>query len=161
MTNAIIESGQFRPESENTWTVNVSVFHSGDVSLGETLSGLSPRILARFLSKIRIGQPNQCWLWQAGKFRHGYGMFGAGRDINGKCDVRYAHRLAFELATGVAPGGLVVMHSCDTPACCNPFHLSLGTQGDNVRDAAAKGHYNVPRKRNRVMAESQAVKEAS
>jgi DNA invertase Pin-like site-specific DNA recombinase len=34
---------------------------------------------------------------------------------------------------------MVVMHSCDNPGCVNPAHLSVGTSGDNTRDAAKKG----------------------
>jgi hypothetical protein len=32
-----------------------------------------------------------------------------------------------------------VLHVCDSPSCCNPAHLRLGTQGENIRDAATKG----------------------
>lgn len=33
----------------------------------------------------------------------------------------------------------VIMHSCDTPNCINPEHLSHGTQADNIADMVAKG----------------------
>jgi hypothetical protein len=33
----------------------------------------------------------------------------------------------------------VIMHSCDTPNCVNPEHLSHGTQADNIADMVAKG----------------------
>src|SRR5688572_33287595 len=54
-------------------------------------------------------------------------------------EVRRAHRVAYELAHGVAPGNLVVRHSCDTPACVNPDHLLLGTQLDNIADRNMRG----------------------
>jgi hypothetical protein len=76
-------------------------------------------------------------------FKRGYGMFNAGRFLNGKQDTRYAHRLAYQLTTGDIPSHLEVMHSCDVPRCVNPAHLSLGTHGDNIRDAAAKGRMAV------------------
>lgn len=50
-----------------------------------------------------------------------------------------AHRIAKFLATGTDPGSLMVCHHCDNPSCCRAEHLFVGTNGDNMRDARAKG----------------------
>lgn len=50
-----------------------------------------------------------------------------------------AHRLAYELAHGPIPPGLVVMHTCDHPPCCRIEHLRLGTVAENNADRHAKG----------------------
>jgi len=86
----------------------------------------------RFWSKIDKKGPDDCWAWRRG----GYGQF----RLDG--NKVYAHRLAYclhhkiELAEIV---GKCVCHACDNPPCCNPEHLWLGTQADNLRDSSNKG----------------------
>lgn len=111
---------------------------------GLTRRDISPRTVARFHAKYERKE-GQCWLWTGATFRQGYGMFNLGRHHDGRQHTEFAHRVAYVLATGSdIPAGLpryVVMHACDTPACVNPAHLSLGTQRDNLRDAVAKGRW--------------------
>ena len=97
----------------------------------------------RFAAKVRE-DASGCWLWTASTFKTGYGQFGwqaAPRKQKSLC----THRVAYELSHGSAPDGYSVLHRCDTPLCCNPSHLFLGTQLDNMRDAAGKRRLSVPR----------------
>lgn len=55
----------------------------------------------------------------------------------GKC--YHAHRYVYIQEHGEIPDGLVVMHTCDNPACINLEHLKLGTNKDNTQDMIAKG----------------------
>lgn len=75
-----------------------------------------------------------CWLWLGGWDANGYGKVSR----NGKV-ITTAHRLFYFERNGPIPTGLVVCHKCDTPACCNPDHLFLGTYQDNIDDMIRKG----------------------
>lgn len=94
---------------------------------------------------IQRQDENECWPWtghvaadrRGHPNRTGYAKFCyAGRKF-------YAHRVAYLLAN---PGSIdlawapdkLVLHSCDNPICCNPKHLFLGTQSDNMVDMTHK-----------------------
>jgi len=50
-----------------------------------------------------------------------------------------AHRLSFEIHTGEIRAGHLIRHSCHTPGCVNPRHLSTGTHLDNAMDKVLAG----------------------
>lgn len=100
---------------------------------------MDAKTIARFWSKVDKDGPmvreelGPCWAWTASKTGNGYGGF----YMDGK--PRRAHRVAFEIAHGPIPDGLLVCHRCDVRTCVRDDHLFLGTNTDNMRDAQAKG----------------------
>jgi hypothetical protein len=99
-----------------------------------------------FLETGAIPEPNTgCYLWEGPVRSKEYGNLKyAGRNQG-------AHRVAWQLANGPIPEGLLVLHRCDTPLCLNPKHHFLGTNTDNMRDMVAKGrskHPHTPGERN-------------
>lgn len=90
-------------------------------------------IQVRFWALVdKSGGHDRCWPWQRAVDKDGYGKV----QIAGRTE--RATRVAFRLAHDREPNGLV-LHSCDNPTCCNPVHLSEGTQLRNRREAAERG----------------------
>ena len=87
----------------------------------------------RFWGKVHTGSPEECWTWNGGLTRGGYGAFKV-NGVQGR-----AHRYSFFLANGFYPP--IVMHGCDNPPCVNPAHLTGGTQALNMADCVAKGRF--------------------
>jgi len=81
---------------------------------------------------------NGCWLWMRQKDKDGYGQW----RWSSKGKWQKAHRESYQAFKGAIPDGLCVLHTCDTPACCNPDHLYAGTRKDNVRDMIDRGRAN-------------------
>ena len=89
---------------------------------------LETRLLAK------LDRSNGCWLWKGSLFKTGYGQIAIEKGRPG-----YTHRVSYELFCGYIPAHLYVLHRCDVRNCCNPEHLFLGTQKENVHDMIAKG----------------------
>ena len=79
-------------------------------------------------------QANGCIYWTGALDGRGYGLFRLSRNR-----IERAHRIALRDSGVPVETGDVVMHSCDTPRCVNPEHLSVGTIDDNMADRNAKG----------------------
>lgn len=75
-----------------------------------------------------------CLEWDRGVSTDGYGGVLA-REIG---ELR-AHRVAYVVAYGKIPEGMLVCHHCDNRLCFRPIHLFAGTVRDNVHDMIAKG----------------------
>lgn len=87
---------------------------------------------SKFWAQIRKGESWECWEWSGPKSPDGYGLVPPHRRLR-------AHRVAWILAKGEPiPKGMCICHICDNPACCNPGHLWLGTQEENVKDMVVK-----------------------
>jgi hypothetical protein len=127
--------GKFRTE-DRLWRVRASDKRTAGKAL--LRSDLGPEVIARFHSKYQQDDAAMCWLWRGARTSAGYGSFGIVALKHHEV-TRPAHRVAYVMAHGDLPAGVLVMHSCDTPLCVNPAHLSLGTDADNVRDAISKG----------------------
>lgn len=84
----------------------------------------------------KVDKTEGCWLWTAAKNGGGYGAFFR---KDGRFGTNMAHRIAFQLAYGAIPDGMIIMHTCDNRACVNPAHLVPGTHQDNVDDMVRKG----------------------
>lgn len=92
--------------------------------------------IKKILSNIEKKE-NGCWIYKGCTNSDGYGdiSLGSGK----KRRILKCHRLMYEHFVGKIPEGLNVCHECDVPACCNPDHLFLGTQKENVHDMIKKG----------------------
>lgn len=78
-----------------------------------------------------------CIEWLGPFSPRGYGH--VGKRQNGRTVTYRTHRLAYELANGPIPAGLVVRHKCDNPPCLNLDHLELGTPYENAVDRDNRG----------------------
>lgn len=101
------------------------------------------KVRNRILSKIQTN-PEGCWEWLGAKTK-GPGRGGGYGRVKVEGKTHRAHRVAYEIFVGPVPSGLLVCHSCDNRACCNPEHLFLGSHQENMSDMVVKGRAIGPR----------------
>jgi hypothetical protein len=123
-------------------------------------------LIERFWAKVDRNGPvpelmpelGSCWLWTGSTTKGGYGKYGI--KVDGAGVYFMTHRKAWELATeSEPPTGLRVCHICDVRRCVRNDsvgfyeingvllprrgHLWIGTQAENMQDAAKKGRLPV------------------
>lgn len=88
--------------------------------------------LDRFWGNVQKSEG--CWNWTG--FRRTKKDAYGGFKYEGKHWL--SHRLAYHLLVGPIPEGMHLLHRCDNQSCCNPEHLFIGTNQDNVDDKMQK-----------------------
>lgn len=91
---------------------------------------MSSNDIIRLWAGIELAGSDDCWLWTKG-CNNGYGYLW----LNGQ-PIIVTRALWFHWY-GYDPGSLMVLHTCHNPPCCNPNHLYLGTQVENMQDMFA------------------------
>ncbi|CAB4168862.1 hypothetical protein UFOVP1413_32 [uncultured Caudovirales phage] len=95
---------------------------------------MKPADIVRFTSKIDKSRGAcGCWTWAANISPNGYGSFW----LNGKNEG--AHKIAYTMAFSATRK--MVLHTCDTPRCCNPLHLVDGTHQQNMAHRKERGRH--------------------
>lgn len=96
-------------------------------SPGNSAKTMSAKQLTNFWKRVdRSGGDDACWEWRGGLTTWGYGHFRLGEKHAG------SHRVAYELIRGVIPEGLVIDHLCRNRRCCNPWHMEVVTNRENL-----------------------------
>lgn len=96
-----------------------------------TVDSLTESELERLFSKIVADPDTGCWNWTGCTGGRGYGQ------IKFRRRMVYVHRLMYAWAFAPLPNGKskhipTVDHACKNLLCCNPIHLQLLSQRDNI-----------------------------
>jgi hypothetical protein len=96
-----------------------------------TVDSLTENELERLFAKIVADPVTGCWNWTGCTGGRGYGQ------IKFRRRMVYLHRLMYALVFAPLPNGRgghipTVDHGCENLLYCNPFHLQLLSQRDNI-----------------------------
>lgn len=80
----------------------------------------------RLYEKISPEPNSGCWLWLGCTNHLGYATIWHNKQMV------VAHRILYELESGMVPKGLELDHLCRTRCCVNPAHLEAVTHRENV-----------------------------
>ena len=97
------------------------------------LAQLPASAITRFWKYVDVRGPDDCWEWTGSRNGQGYGHLG----VLGK--LSKSHKLALSISGQPPIPGMMTLHSCDNPPCCNPAHLRYGTAKENMADRNDRG----------------------
>lgn len=146
---------QQKPKSEELWqrlaALKVSANQKPLGSMEERVAALERRFWGK------VNKREGCWEWTGTLHKSGYGGTCAGKSRTGKNGTITTHRLSWLLTFGDIPDKLFVLHKCDNKKCVRPDHLFLGTQKDNMGDAARKGLLSKPTRKSTKLKKEQIL----
>jgi hypothetical protein len=94
----------------------------------------------KWVARVRarcVESGSGCLLWCGFVGAKGYGH------TNYRGSTRAVHRKMFEIIHGLTlKTEQFVCHRCDVPNCCNPDHLFLGNNDENMADKCRKGRHH-------------------
>lgn len=100
------------------------------------------QFIADCLHLIQAADKEQCWEWKGATYKYGYGriarFFWLGEFYN------KSHRVMAALRYGRLSPNQFACHHCDNPRCCNPYHLFIGTNKENLSEMHLKGRHPQP-----------------
>lgn len=101
---------------------------------------ISPEVYdAHWIERVKKGcvvDAAGCWLWQGNLSLKGYGQ------TNYRTKTIPIHRFMYKIVNKIELSTKqYVCHRCDVRNCCNPEHLFIGTQFDNMADSVRKGRH--------------------
>lgn len=88
----------------------------------------------RFKTKIEFTEhlapnvPKLCWQFTGAIQKSGHGRVWHNKKMH------LVHRLVYKMYGNPLEDNEVLRHKCHNPACCNPAHLTPGTQHQNMQD---------------------------
>lgn len=106
-------------EDVSNWCRNQLCCQPGHLKVGKNVGRRPqpPEAVYRERFWRRVNRSGECWLWQGGKDRNGYGRF----CYRGK--TQPAHRVSYLIANDEIPQGHWIRQACGSRLCVRPLHL--------------------------------------